>query len=350
VTFAEKWLGRAQGTSTGNLYARLKIDQNGLVGGYVRLNDDRDGLLRFDVVGSLHSGELTLEGVPNPPPEDYSGQKLRITGRINPQGELVGDWSSDVGGEGRFRLYPHLDDQSDPGGNALSKPPGPDQFHTARLELGPIGIDREGIIQLAEAIQKDFQNPVVISVTGETTQNYFLEGFKTRSFNHKRADIVWIRGSDFEAPGLNRVVSVEFGQQTNFAFAQSSDEAWARGKRDMLRQQLRPYERNYATTAKKFGLGLNQFLIAGLLVFLPSFEELWERVTLVFAFSLIAQGMSFLDRRVLRHADIYLHGKKRGAWERLGPSLVSWSAGLLAAILSGLLVAWLEGMFSVGAP
>lgn len=350
MTLTKMWGGRVAGTNTGNLFARLETEGD-QVTGYFRLADDKFGLVVFDLVGKFDGQQLLAVGEPRPDnrlPEGVEVGKASIRARINSKGQLEGSWLTAGGTEGPFWLIPHRqeDDVTDQSGDFSAHNPS-DQFHFAKHELGPIGIDRAGLIQIAEEIQKDFQSPVVVSVTSETTQNFFLETFKNRKFTAERAQVVWIRGSDPEEPGLNRMVSVEFGPQTNFALAQSKDEAWARGKRDILRQILKGYERNYASSAKQFGVTLGGVLFACTLVILPSLDALWKRAVLVVALAALIQGTRFIDRHLLRHASIFLREKRRGPIERFGPSILSWGAGIVATITGAVLAAWLQGLFNL---
>jgi hypothetical protein len=103
-------------------------------------------------------------------------------------------------------------------------------------------------------------------------QSRFLEDFKKISFDGEVATVIKIFVQERESCGTNKVVSVEFGQQFNLAMTQGADEAWVLGKLEKLKSEIRRFERSYATNFKRFGFGINQFLLLAAVVYLPSLD------------------------------------------------------------------------------
>lgn len=332
------WAGSLYGTNTGNLFLQIKEDPDGNLVGVLRANDDRLGVTVYHVSGSFDGRELTMKGAPSQTPDDVIAGEIAAHGMLNARGALEGDWNSTIGSAGRFILFPHP--------RPKAEQHTPDQLHIARYDLGPIAVCKADIEEIAELIQKDFDNPVVVTTTGETEQSSYLRKFKELTFSDRFASIVKIRAQSPEPEGLTRVVQVEFGPQFNFVFAQSFDEAWARGKRDMLRQNLKRFETSYASLWKRFGIGINQAFIVALLIFLPGLGSNVDRALLVLGFVAIGQSLSFIDRRI-RHASIRLSEEKPDLIERYGSTILSWSAGVIGSVLAGLLLAYLQGWFEL---
>ncbi|MEO0721678.1 MAG: hypothetical protein AAFY43_05975 [Pseudomonadota bacterium] len=329
------WAGRIFGTNTGNLF--LKVDElpDKTLRGVLRIADDRLGLTVYDIEGTFDGSEFIFVGKPQELLPDINAGEIAAKGFLNKKGEVEGDWSSTLGTAGRFFLVPHGRPEGDDNE--------PDQLHIARFDFGPIEIIRSEIEEIADLVQADFGNPVVVTITAETEQTVFLKRFKELSFSEEFANIIKIRAQSPERGGIARVVQVEFGPQFNYVLAQSTDEAWARGKRDMLRHKLKLYERSYATLWKRLGFGINQLLFLALLVFLPGLPSNMERAVLVVGFVGISQALTQIDSRILRHASIKLRKRKPSWLDQLGPTFLSWTAGVLGTVLAGLLLALLQG-------
>jgi hypothetical protein len=149
-----------------------------------------------------------------------------------------------------------------------------------------------------------------------------------------------------ERGGINRVVSVEFGPQSNWAMTQSTDESWALGKLEILKPIVRRFERSYPTSLKRLSLGVNQLLVLWTAIYLPGLPTLWQRTIFVCAVFALILSVNWLHGRYLPFAAIYLTRKPVGVLARVSPLALSWiiaaTAGIVAAVLSVYLQGWLS--------
>lgn len=332
MPLSNDWTGKIFGTNNGSIYLFIEESADQTIVGKLRVNDEKYGISVYEVKGKFTGSEVRFSGKPVEVPDGVEAGPMNAEGVLTAEGGVDGRWNTDAGTAGTFWLIPHAH---------LAKPDGsPDQLFTARKDWGPIEITRQDIIVIAELIQKDFQNPVVVTVTSESEVSCYLERFKTLEFNEPRARIVKIRGADPERDGINRVVQVEFGPQMNFAIVQSSNEAWARGKKDMLAQNLKKFERGYASYIRRFGIGINQLILGGMLVVLPGLPDWVQRALLVIIVIVIIQGLVAFDERIMRFANIWIADTPKFAVSR---SIISWIVNLLGMILAGVATALIGG-------
>jgi hypothetical protein len=114
-----------------------------------------------------------------------------------------------------------------------------------------------------------------------------------------------------------------------------------------LKREIQRFERVYA--AKKLGVGINQLLLFGTIVFLPGLTDLMDRTILAGGVVLLALGVNWLHRKYLPHAAIYLGERQDGWFARLLPSVASWLIGIAATVIATLLGAYLKGWLSLSA-
>ena len=337
MSLAKNWTGKIFGTNNGSIHLLLEEHLNNEVTGRLSINDDQHGVSVYEVRGSFDGKNVLFTGTPVNLPAGIEASPLEAKGVLDPRGNVDGSWSTELGTSGIFWLVPHKGSSTDE--------EVPEQLFTARKDWGPIEVTRADILEIAELVQRDFSNPVVITVTGESEVSCYLERFKSLEIADNRAKIVKIRGADPERGEINRVVQVEFGPSMNFVIAQSSNEAWARGKKDIIYQQLKKYERSYATYLKRFGLGTNQLIFLATLVVLPALENWWQRISLVIVMGVLAQALVAFDQHIMRFASIWISDKPRFTF---GRSLLSWGVNILGAIIAGLIVAVIGGWLKFG--
>ncbi len=340
MALGKLWAGKIFGTNTGNIFVKLKGDDDALTG-TLHVNEDGLGLYAYDITGSFDGARLSLSGKLEKEVEGAVFGELRATADLTPRGDLDGEWETNIGSAGVLALFPH--DRSD---SPASADKIPDQLHTARHLFGAIEIDLNQIIALADDIQKDFtRGRVVVTVIAGTEQSRFLQDFKKLKFNRDRADLIKIFAQEPEVEGIRRVVSIEFGQQFNEAMAQGASEAWVLGKLEKLKEELKRFEQNYTTNIKRWGVGFNQLLILGVLVFLPSLSNLRDRTILMVGVLLLVATVNWLHNRYLPLAAIYLTKKSTGLLARISPTAISWiitvTAGVAAILLAGYLQGWM---------
>jgi hypothetical protein len=331
------WAGRAYGTNTGNLFLKFTGNDDSLTG-KLHFNDTAEGVGVFDVVGKFDGNQLTLNGEPvlDDQTEVVDG-KLSAQGILNERGEITGGWETAIGTAGTFHLFPH-DNQS----TSENRDIGADQLHTARYDFGPIEIDRDQIVAIADDIQREFQHVVVTIIVG-TEQSRLLDDFKSMNFPSNKATYLKLFASKPDRGGINQVITVEFGQEANWVMTQGTSEAWVLGKLETLKRALLKFERGYATNVKRLGIGINQLLLFGAIVFLPSLPDVKSRAVLLGGAVILAMIVNWAHTRFLPHSSIHLETKQRSLLLRLWPSVASWIIALTAGAAGTILAAYLQG-------
>jgi hypothetical protein len=342
MTLTKRWAGRIWGTNTGNMFVTLEGEDAALVG-TLRLNDETVGITVYTITGTFDALTLSLKGQIKTKIEGVEFGELTAVGKMNPKGEILGDWETTIGSAGTFILHPHVAQEQT---NAPAKA---EQLHTARHNFGAIEIDKSQIVEIADSIEKDFPNVIVTIVSG-TEQSRFLQDFKNFQFPLDSAELVKIFAQKPDGLGLNQVVSVEFGPSLNTAMAQGGNEAWVLGQLETLKRDLKRYERTYVTSFKRWGIGINQVMILAAIVFLPSLSGLKDRTILMLIVLALVFAVNWLHSRYVPYAAIYLRQKKAGWVVKAWPRAASWGIGIVASIIAALAAAYLQGAFKIPAP
>lgn len=343
MVIGNKWAGKLYGTNTGNVYATLEGNDTDLTG-RIHLNDLEYGLVVYAVTGAFDGQRLSLEGEPEKPLADVELGKLEAQAVLNPRGELEGEWTTSIGSAGTFVLFSHdriggVDEES-----GVKQ----EQLHTARHNFGAVAIDRQQITDLAMEVQSDFkQTRVVITVLAGTEKTRLLDDFKSATFKDERATIFKIFARERQPSGIDRIVVIEFGPEVNFAMTQCADEAWALGMLEKLKNSIGPLERKYATSFRRFGFGINQLLFVGAIVYLPSLTELPFRVALMVGILGIIGFVTWVHRRFLPFAALFLGSKPKGIIAKSFPSALSWFIAVSAAVVATFLARFLEGLIPI---
>lgn len=342
MALTKRWAGRAWGTNIGNVFVALE-GEDAVLTGTLRMNEEGVGVAVYEVQGNFDAPTLSLTGGPQEQVEGVEFGQLTVKGTMNAKGEIHGDWQTTIGTAGTFALFPHT------GGNLSSDVQKAEQLHTARHQFGAIEIDKEQITEIAESIRREFDNVIVTIVAG-TEQARYLEDFKQQQFTVDRAEIIKVFAQKPDGSGLNQVVSIEFGHQVNTAMAQGSNEAWVLGQLETLKRDLKRYERTYITNFKKWGIGINQFMLLGAIVFLPSLAGLTDRAILMGVVLALIFGVNWLHSRYVPYTAIYLREKKKGWLGKAWPRVASWGIGIVATVIAGLAAAYLQGALEIPAP
>lgn len=263
---------------------------------------------------------------------------------FNSRGELEGEWTTSIGSAGTFILFPHdrIGEQEEKAGVRQ------EQLHTARHNFGAVAVDREEIIALAEEVQGDFrQTQVVVTVVAGTEKSRSLDDFKNTTFKDERATIFKIFARERQTRGIDRIVVIEFGPVVNFVMTQGADEAWVLGALEKLKNSVGHLERRYATSFKKFGFGINQLLLVGAIVYLPSLPTLGFRATLMAGVLAIVAFMDWAHARYLPFAALFLGNKPKGVIAKSFPSALSWIIAVTSAVAATLLATYLQGLLPI---
>lgn len=332
------WAGRAFGTNTGNIFVQLSGEDNAL-SGTIHFNDTDVGAVVYSVVGSFDGSLVILSGAPSAYPQGAQVSRLKASASLTAHGELRGQWNTEIGTAGTFVLYPHDLPQSAEAGMRGTR----EQIHVARHEFTAIGINKDQLVQIAKEMQNEFEvGRLVVTAEGNTARTCLLADFEQLSFGEERAKIVKLYVQE-RVGDLNRTATLEFGPVANFALTQGPDRAWVLGMLEQLKGYVRPYERSYSTNIKRLGLGINQLMLVGALVFLPDLETVQDRATLIGIVVFLAFLVTKAHARYLPFTTIYLRGKTATAWQRIAPSVISWIIAATASVVASLTAAYLMG-------
>jgi hypothetical protein len=339
MTIGRIWAGNAFGTHVGKLFVSLNGEDHQL-SGRLHLNEVDSGMIVYEIGGTFDGHILNLAGTANFESDGESVSELNAEAVLQTDGNLKGLWHTNFGAAGTFRLFPH----DVP--NSASTTNIPDQIHTANHSFGPIQINRDQLVALAEELQRDFtQGRVIVTFVAGTEQTRFLEDFRDLTSTSNRADLVKL---NIRVPdgGIDKIVTVEFGQSANWAMAQGASEPWALGQLEKLKREIRKFERFYLAR-KGFGVGLNQLMFLWALVLLPSLPSLSTRLIMMVGVVGLAYCVNWLHNRFLPHATIYLNEPQRGLLSKLVSSSGSWIIGIAANVLAALLAAYLSGLLKL---
>lgn len=342
MAITKRWAGKAWGTNIGELFLKLE-GEDGALTGTLRMNEQGVGIAVYAVQGIFDAPTLTLTGQSQIEVEDVEFGELTATGTLNAQGELRGDWETTIGSAGTFALFPHV------GAEPVNELQRAEQFHIARHDFGAIEIDQQQVAEIGDIIRQEFP-AVIVTVVAGTEQARYLEDFKQTRFSADKAQIIKIHASKNDGAGYNQTVTIEFGPQVNSVITQGANEAWVLGKRETLKRELKRFERTYVTNFKRWGIGINQFMLLAAVVFLPSLSGLRDRAILMGAVLALAFGVNWTHSRYFPFAAIYLREKKRSFIGRLWASIASWVVGIAAAVVAALVGAYLQGWLEIPSP
>lgn len=220
MTLGHLWAGKAYGTNIGNLFVKFEGTDAALKG-TLRHNDSDVGIVVYEIAGSFDGSVLTFEGASATNIEGVVVGRINASARLQANGNLDGEWESDVGAAGTFVLFPHDRSHLGEGGFLTAQ-----QHHTARHDFGPIVIDRDDVISLAEEVQRGFsKGRLIVTFVMGTEQSRFLDDFKALSIRAGRADLIKLFVREPDVSGLDKSITIEFGPQVNWAMCQGESEA-----------------------------------------------------------------------------------------------------------------------------
>ena len=328
------WAGRIFGTNTGNLFLEFsgEADDCDTAVGIFRMLDDRHGIHVFGVDVRLVEGKFRIIGEPDQSSVSGMGE-LSAEGALDHEGKVEGSWKTVSGHGGTFVLFPHNsgnDSQLD-----KEQPAKSSQLYTKRQPLGPINIDRSGILSLSKRLSGELEGArVVVTIEGDTQQSMFLEDFETSELSFASATFAKLHIQHPEMDGLNRVLSIEFGQNENFILAQSTDESWAVGVVIRIQRILRAFELPRIVSPTKFGVGVNQIILLGAIAYLPSIASFQTRILYLAGVVLIVAVIHWANVRMIPNASISLESERISAGRRLFQKGITWVFGLIAVSLA----------------
>ncbi|MEP6826817.1 MAG: hypothetical protein ABJA10_01945 [Aestuariivirga sp.] len=339
---SQYWAGKVFGTNVGNVF--VELDGNAAqLKGVLRFNDSDAGIVVFEVSGEFSESKLRLDGELKDKTAASAQGKLSVSATLMPDGNLRGLWETTLGAGGTLILFAHSDDRS-----AEKKEVSADQMYTARHEFGPVELEKDDVVQLAENVQLGFKNSkVVISLVQGTEQSLYLENFKTLAPSKQRPTVLKLYAREPDMGGIDKIVTLEFGPQLNFAMTQGAVEAWALGELEKLKRDVKRFQR-FFVTQKYYSVSFNQLLFLGAIIALPSLDNIYKRATLIAVVLVLAALVIKLHDRYLPHASIQLTTRPESKfWKFLSGPAISWAMAIVAATVAALLAAYLGGYFSL---
>lgn len=332
----KRWAGRIFGTNTGNIFLSIEGPDDNLTG-ILRVADDGLGVVVYTVAATSDGSGISLTGTPQKVPDGVQAADISGTGKLMPDGRIFGDWQSELGTGGTFQLHPH-----GAGDDLLDEPT---QLHTARHDFGAIEIDKAQVVKIGEKLEAEMKGSVVITVTEGTEQSRLLRAFKEADLPAARAQVLKIVSRARSVQDFFDIVEIEFGPSVNYVSAQSINESWALGTVERFKRELRPNERFYATRVKRWGLSINDVILAWALIILPGLPDIWWRAGWLVGSIVLTRIIATLHDRFIPFATIWLGTKQVGVFAKLSPQLVSWvitvTSGVAVAIASAYVLAQL---------
>lgn len=333
---ASTWAGRVFGTHTGNIALKLSGEDKALAG-VLRHNDPLSGLTVYTVSGTFDGLKLELQGHTDRKVDDIEFSPLTASATLQQNGSLRGEWETTAGAGGSLELWPHDGSRSMPADVAI-----PDQMHTARHQFGPIVLERVDAIEIADDIQKELPKArIVVTFDTGAEQSRYLPDFKAMNFSTETAGMLKIHGAEADPSGIDRVLSVEFGQNYNVATAQSVSRAWSLGALENLRGIVQRHQRAYAKAA--YGNVVANFILLATVVALPSMDTLMQRAILMLVAVAVIYAVGKFHARYMPNAAIYLGERTEGPFYKAFQSLGVYLLGALGSIIVLLAGAYLKG-------
>jgi hypothetical protein len=333
--FNELWAGRIFGTNTGKVFLRVGGEPRELSGALF-LADDDHGNARLDVTGSFEEGVLRLKAVPAASEEGVQLGNVEAVARLQPNGQLLGQWESDVNTGGTFHLYPHTTAMDE------TSSVGPEQLYTVSRELGALQLYRDDIIELIRLLERDLRpSRVIVSHLDRGAEiSRFASDFEAGIHQHDRLEWIKLTVQAAHASGINRVATVDLGQAFNRVTTQGSDESWVLGEAEALASHLRKREKRLSTKLGKYRVSLNQLIAVLALIAMPDLEIVPRGVFVLTVLALLI-GAEKLQRSLIPNLSVQLSAPRPSLLAQSWPSVVSWlismTAGVAASIVYGLL-------------
>jgi len=322
------WAGRVSGTNVGNVFLKIEGEPHQLKGS-ISLNEPNVGIATYEVAGSFEGNTLILNGSPSNSIDGYEFGELSANLELNAAGELIGEWSTSIGSTGAVTMWPQNQTVQRRSEDNLIP-----SFHSASHDFKPLVIDKSAIQKLGNSLKIDFpRSEVIVTVVNETEKRFFLEDFEDICFQFEKAKNIILFIQEVEQNGITKSVRLNLGQSFNNLTVQGSNEAWVSGKLNVLRAEIKQYEKSFFGRMRKFGFGLNQALVLGGIISLPSFNSWIERTVLMLGILSTVWALNAASQKWLINATIYMDDQPIGWLRKYLPTVLSWVFSIISAVI-----------------
>jgi len=329
---AGPWAGRIFGTNTGNIFVEFSQTDSQL-SGRVRISDDRLGITIYTFTGS-ESDQIVLNCTPEKIPEGVQAGPATVTGNLQPDGTISGQWETTIGSAGTFRLWPHnVEVEKQEAAEA-------EQVYNRSVGIGSVRIFRDDIEGIFRLIQKDFLQAKLI-VTYQQHGNEitkYAESFLQQLGHNNELRSLKLFIQEPEVAGINRTVNVDLLETGESTIRVSGvNESWVVGKAESLRKSLASYENSVVTNYRKYGLNLNSAIFLLMLVFVSEIATWPKRLLFVGVIYALLIALYSAHSKLIPNTVILLEKRPTGIMARAWPTVLSW----FMAVSSSLVAAWL---------
>ena len=214
------------------------------------------------------SDPINLSLRPFNSPDQSSVGVLRI--RESAPNNIEGDWETDAGGKGVFRLTRMRSNIS-----PIAKSVYDEELIASSVTLGPIELFRSDVVALIEKIQSFFSNSLSGNLVMSTDEGYkearsqFVSVFMKSASLPSNVSNLKLQLTDTSAT-IHKLAIVEFNKNgTTTILVQSGDRIWTHGAREAIETYLRRKESWFKKIIFNDNYSVNALIFTIAIIFLP---------------------------------------------------------------------------------
>lgn len=338
-------VGNLFGTNTGRIYLELNLTGENEFRGDLRINEDKSGLLLYDVTGSFDGIHIQIFGSPpehlssdsNSAPENAENKpevEFVANLQLNSDGSFSGNWRAYGGTAGTIQLFSH--DPTERISQPNSDTERSSRLHQQTRELGVLRLGLGDIRKLITLLQTELPENKVIVDYGpvENAVTVFASEFLENTTHVGDITRLRLDARTMGPDGFTRVASVEFGKfDTNEIKASGGSEVWVTGIINAVLTQLKPRQHRFANIFRKQFGNLNLLFFAALLIWLPGVELITDRLYVVLVTFCAMAALMLASTKLIPIAIIRMSSERRSFLDNFLPELIT--ASLAALVVSG---------------
>lgn len=329
---ASHWTGNAYGTNTGKI--TLELSEQGLnPKGLLRFMDDTFGLALYEVTGTVSSEGISFKGNPTVEREGLVQGEITILGKLTPEGNIRGHWSSVIGTGGTFIVYPFSE-----GSPELENTVGiREQIFTSRAQLGFVQIYKEDVVNIVTYLRRDLPSGKIV-VTFQSHEkaervNYYDDFIKIDDLGVLTYLRLFI--SEPEDKGINRSINIQLrAHGVNELVVQGMTESWVLGEAQIMSKYLSKFKDKIRNSFNKCLGALQLVAMLGMIVLIASVDNISTRVLIAIGTFLLIYVAPKLFSRLFPNAIINMGGGTSHPVNKLLAQGGSWIIGFVAVTSS----------------